>query len=122
MPQQSKIQSPKGGGGVLKFWTNGHGQRNCRSSHLMKFNPLTKQLFTEDGRLIKRMHCPFRLDWRKLQLTEDVGARRCGICQHEVTDTALRTEEELLALLAEHPEACLKVDLNQPNLTITYQS
>lgn len=88
----------------------------------MKFNPLTKRLFTNDGRLIKQLHCPFRLDWRKLQLTEHVGARRCGICEHEVTDTALRTEEELLELLAENPEACLKVDLNQPNLTITYQS
>lgn len=84
----------------------------------MKFNPLTKQLFTNDGRLIKRLHCPFRLDWRKLAATENPAARHCGICEHRVTDTAMLTEEELLELLSENPSACLKVDLNQPNLTI----
>jgi hypothetical protein len=87
----------------------------------MKFNPYTNRLFTDGGRLIKRLHCPFRLDWSKLGPTDDPAARRCDICQHAVTDTAQRTEEELLALMAENPQACLKVDLYQDNLTLTYQ-
>jgi len=88
----------------------------------MKFNPHTNRLFTDDGRLIKRLHCPFRLDWSKLGPTDDPAARRCDICQHAVTDTAHRTEAELLALMAENPHACLKVDLYQDNLTITYHN
>ena len=87
----------------------------------MKFNPHTHRLFTDDGRLIKRLHCPFRLDWSKLGPTDDPAARRCDICQHAVTDTALRSEDELLALMAGNPRACLKVDLSQDNLTLTYQ-
>lgn len=87
----------------------------------MKFNPHTNTLLTDDGRLIKRLHCAFRVDWNKLKPTDDPAARRCDICQHSITDTAQRTEEELLALLKENPQACLKVDLYQDNLTVTYQ-
>lgn len=87
----------------------------------MRFNPHTNRLFTDDGRLIKRLHCPFRLDWSKLGPTDDPASRRCGICQHAVTDTAHRTEAELLALMAENPQACLKVDLYQDNLSLTYR-
>ena len=87
----------------------------------MKFNPHTNRLFTDDGRLLKRLHCPFRLDWNKLGPTDDPGARSCHICQHAVTDTAQRTEDELLALMSANPKACLKVDLSQDNLTLTYQ-
>lgn len=86
----------------------------------MQFNPHTNTLLTDDGRLIKRLRCAFQVDWRRLGPTEDPAARRCDICQHAVTDTAQRTEQELLALMAAHPEACLKVDLYQDNLMVTY--
>ncbi len=87
----------------------------------MKYNPHTHRLFTDDGRLIKRLHCPFRLDWSKLGPTDDPAARRCDICQHAVTDTAQRSEDKLLALMAGNPRACLQVDLSQDNLTLTHQ-
>lgn len=93
----------------------------ARDPFAMKFNPHTNHLFTDDGRLIKRLHCPFRLGWNKLVPTDDPGARSCDICQHAVTDTAQRTEDELLALMAVNPKACLKVDLSQDHLTLTYQ-
>ena len=85
----------------------------------MLFKPTTQELFANDGRLIKRLSCPFKLDWNKLKPTDDPAARSCEICQHQVTDTALRTEEELLALVKDNPHACLKVDLNQDNLIVT---
>ena len=87
----------------------------------MKFNPHTQRLFTDDGRLIKQLHCPFHLDWSKLGPTDDPAARHCGICQHSVADTARFTDDELLALMADNPNACLKVDLYQDNLTLTYR-
>lgn len=87
----------------------------------MKFNPHTNRLFTDNGCLIKRLHCPFRLDWSKLGPTDDPNARHCGICQNAVTDTAHRTEQELVEIMTENPHACLKVDLYQDNLTLTYR-
>lgn len=87
----------------------------------MKFNPHTNKLFTDDGRLIKKLHCPFRLDWNKLGPSDDPAARRCDICQHAVTDTARLTEDDLLTLMKDNPKACLKVDLYQDNLTLTHR-
>lgn len=87
----------------------------------MQFNPHTSTLFADDGRLIKRLRCAFQVDWSKLGPTDDPAVRHCDLCQHAVTDTAQRTEEELLALMTENPQACLKVDLSQENLTLTYQ-
>jgi hypothetical protein len=87
----------------------------------MKFNPNTQQLFTDGGVLIKRLQCPFRLDWSKLRPTDDPSVRSCEICQHTVTDTAHHSEEYLLTLMQENPHACLKVDLSQPNLILTFR-
>ncbi|HRJ73317.1 MAG TPA: hypothetical protein PLS03_13920 [Terrimicrobiaceae bacterium] len=86
----------------------------------MKFNPLTKSLFTDDARLIKQLHCPFRVDWRKLKSGEDSSIRRCDICQHSITDTAFLTDAQLLGLMSDNPESCLKVNFAQDNLTIIY--
>lgn len=87
----------------------------------MKFNPLTKSLFTDDLRLIKRLHCPFRVDWSKLNQTNKTAVRSCDVCEHHITDTASFSDEEMLALLAKNSEACLKVNLNQDNVAIIYQ-
>jgi len=85
----------------------------------MKFDPRTSRLFTDDGRLIKQLYCPFVVDWEKLQPGGDPTARRCTICQHSVTDTANFTDEDLLQLMAKNPKACLKIDFDQSNLTLT---
>ena len=83
----------------------------------MKFNPHTNHLFTDDGRLIKRLHCPFRLDWNKLGPTDDPGARNCDICQHAVTDTAQFEGLEHEPTAAESLAA--GVDLQQPCVEVT---
>ena len=52
----------------------------------MKFNPITQRLFTDDRCLIKRLHCPFKVDWRKLEPTpKDATARACDRCHHSIT-------------------------------------
>lgn len=84
----------------------------------MKFNPLSNRLFTDDGRLIKRLHCPVRVDWSGLRPGSDHSSRCCDVCRHQITDTALFTDEQILTILADNPEACLKVNLAQNNLTI----
>lgn len=87
----------------------------------MKYNPLTRRLFTNDGRLLKQLHCPFRVEWDELQPEGDSSFRNCGICGHQITDTAMLDEQGALALLSAHPEACLKIDLEQDNVIIIHQ-
>ena len=86
----------------------------------MTFNPKTGELRTDAGQLIKRLHCPVRVAWADMAPAEaGQPYRTCATCQHPVYDTALHTEQVLLDLLAADPTACLKLHLDQPNLTVT---
>ena len=53
--------------------------------------------------------------------TDGAASRRCDICQHHITNTAMHNDAGMLTLMAENPDACLKVDLYQDNLSIIYQ-
>ena len=86
----------------------------------MKFNPHTNRLFTDDNRLIKQLVCPYRANWMRFTATSDPKARLCDVCDHRVTDTALMTEDEVVALMAADADACLKVDFDQDSLTIKW--
>lgn len=87
----------------------------------MRFNPLTKRLFTDEGKLLKQLHCPYRQDWHTLTVGENAGSRRCTLCDHQIMDTALMDEPGVQKLLEENPDACLKVSLEQDNITVTLQ-
>lgn len=85
----------------------------------MKYNPLTNELFTDDGRLLKKLHCPFVQQWEAM--TEAIPAYKiCDRCSKAVHDTALLNEDKVQQLINNNAHACFKVDLNQDNLTITY--
>ncbi|MCE2789754.1 MAG: hypothetical protein LW630_07570 [Saprospiraceae bacterium] len=85
----------------------------------MKFNPLNMHLYTDDGTLIKKMHCPYKMQWEDL---EESGApdRKCTRCNHSIVDTALLTDQALLDMMQDNPDTCLKIDLLQSNLKIQY--
>ena len=84
----------------------------------MSFDPITRQLFTSGGELIKQLECKFYVRWEDMTDEQDSLAGKCTICTRAVFDTALHTEDELVALLRNDPATCLKVDLNQHNLII----
>jgi hypothetical protein len=86
----------------------------------MLYNPVTKDLFTSDGRFLKRLHCPLNTAWDELEpdsSTDEV--RHCAACHHSVTDTALVSETALVQLLRQDPDACLKICVEQPNIELT---
>lgn len=87
----------------------------------MKYNPLTRRLFTNNGRLLKQLHCPFRVDWDDLAPLGDPTVRACDVCRHQITDTAMMDDQAVLALMTTHPDACLKVDFEQDNLIIIHR-
>ena len=87
----------------------------------MKFDPQTKRLYTDDLQLIKRLNCPLHKKWEDLQETKDIFVRCCDACKHPVIDTAYYTDDALKQLVTSHPQTCVKVDLDQMNLAISYE-
>lgn len=83
----------------------------------MKFDPIHNALYTDDGRLIKRLHCPKSLAWDELREGRPFQ-RFCAICEVNVIDTAQETEESMLDRMKKEPNSCLKLDIHQPNIKI----
>jgi hypothetical protein len=84
----------------------------------MKFDPGTRELFTDAGELVKVLRCPLRMCWK--QLTASVGSphRTCGECDRSVLDTATLSDAEVLAAVRSDPSTCLCVRASQENLTL----
>lgn len=80
----------------------------------MKFDPISEDLYTDGGEFVKQMNCPYKVKWENLEVT-DSNARMCSNCDHEIIDTELLSDDELLDLVKNNPSTCLKIDLNQNN-------
>jgi hypothetical protein len=83
----------------------------------MIFDPLTKILYTENGELIKRLFCPYKIYWTNLE-TSNSKARSCSECDRQIIDTDELTDNELLGIIRQNPDTCIKIDLNQENIQI----
>lgn len=83
----------------------------------MKFDPLTKDIYTDKGVFIKTMKCPYKMTWDNLEITNST-MRKCTNCDHLIVDTESISDEDLLKIVRQNPATCLKIDLNQHNLKI----
>lgn len=83
----------------------------------MKFNPTTKQLFTNEGVLIKKLHCPYEVKWDSLG-TVASRQRYCGFCDKNIIDIVHLDDKAVLAIVAQDPSACLKLDIRDPNIRV----
>ncbi len=83
----------------------------------MKFDPLKKDIYTDNGVFIKRMDCPYKMNWNKMEIINRT-TRKCSNCNHSILDTASIPDEELLKLVRLNPGTCLKIDLNQQNIKV----
>lgn len=83
----------------------------------MKFNPLTKEIYTDKGEFIKKMNCPYKMNWDNFE-EGNLTSRKCAICEHLITDTKNFSDEEMLNIVQQNPDICLKIDLNQNNIKI----
>ncbi|RVU01270.1 hypothetical protein EOD41_04700 [Mucilaginibacter limnophilus] len=88
----------------------------------MKYNPITQQLFTNTGAFLKELYCPLAKTWEQLEPTSNAQAKLCSTCNQAVYDTAKLSDTKVQAMLQNATETCLKVDLNQENLTITHET
>jgi hypothetical protein len=81
------------------------------------FNIKNNTLYTNKGELIKKLSCPFKIEWEELNVV-GIEKRRCDKCSHLILDSGKFRDEELLGILNENPSTCLMVDFNQSNLTL----
>ncbi|MDT3403734.1 hypothetical protein [Mucilaginibacter terrae] len=86
----------------------------------MQYNPITQELYTDTGTFLKKLHCPLAKRWEQLDPMSTAQAKTCSTCDKAVYDTSLLEDSALQELLQNASDTCLKVDLNQQNLTITY--
>jgi hypothetical protein len=87
----------------------------------MKFNPITNKLFCDDGGFIKKLHCPFKVEWESLIGNSENSNRRCGICERDIIDTNHLNDTEIQSIILDNPNTCLKLNFNQDNLQIVYK-
>ena len=83
----------------------------------MKFDPLTKDIYTDKDEFVKRMNCPFKMIWDNLEATKST-LRKCENCDHLIVDTEGLSDDELVKIVRQNPDTCLKIDLNQHNIKI----
>lgn len=84
----------------------------------MKFNPITRRLFTDGSVPIKTLSCPYTMKWSGLRALGSGGARLCAVCERQIVDTAGMTDGAVLELVRQDESQCLKVDLSQGNVRV----
>jgi hypothetical protein len=83
----------------------------------MKFDPITKDIYTDKNEFVKTMNCPYKMNWDNLEVINSTS-RKCTNCDHLIVDTAYLTDGNLLKIIRINPDTCLKIDLNQQNIKI----
>jgi len=85
----------------------------------MKINPSTKEIFTDTGTFVKRLHCPISMMWKDM-MENGSNTRACSHCDKTIYDTEHLSDAEIEHLLVKNPQACLKISLDQDNVKIVH--
>ena len=83
----------------------------------MRISLKTKELTTDAGEFLKKLHCPLQKTWTTMEPTSQY-TRTCTSCSRQVHDTAQMTDGQLKRLLAKDPTTCLAVSPTQLNCTV----
>lgn len=85
----------------------------------MLYNPATRNLFTDEKVFLKKLYCPYVLNWiDDFSSINDTDDKHCAICDKTVVETKSLTDEEIKVMIEKDPEICLKFDLDQDNIRV----
>ena len=74
---------------------------------------IDKNIYTEQGKFLKKIECPKRVTLRDLKQKKD-NKLYCKNCERNIIDTNYISEENLISLLIKDKETCLKISLSNP--------
>jgi len=78
----------------------------------MKFNPVTKRLFTDSNDFIKQLHCPVGVSWSEMSIIEGQEDRSCATCNKSIKDISNKSDSQVVRLVKDDPQICIKLDIN----------
>lgn len=84
----------------------------------MIFKLATKELFSDDGSFIKKLHCPYYMKWQKMNDIDGTSDKMCSVCDKTIFDTEKMNDEQVVNLVNKNPDTCLKVDIKQKNISV----
>ena len=84
----------------------------------MIFKLATKELYSDEGLLIKKLHCPRLIKWQSMSKVDGSQNKICSSCRKSITDTEAMSDEQVINLIGRDSEACLKVGLGQENIKV----
>jgi hypothetical protein len=83
----------------------------------MVYDTKTRELKTDDGKLLKKISCPLHKNWHELTvLRGDDNSRQCESCQKIVRDIGGMTDEEAVAFFRDNPRACVYLGSRHGNI------
>jgi hypothetical protein len=75
----------------------------------MKYKIETKELYTDNGLLVKKMQCPKVVYWVNMMPGKNDIERICSHCNKSVLNVDFFSDDEILFLLNKRPETCIKI-------------
>lgn len=84
----------------------------------MIFKLTTKELFSDEGSFIKKLHCPYLMKWKNMNKINGVPDRMCSVCDKTIFDTEAMSDKQVVSLVEKNSDACLKLNLNQKNISV----
>lgn len=70
-------------------------------------------IYAENGECLKKIACPKPVSYRNMSRISD-QASMCRECDHIVHNTDFMSEDEIINLLKDNPQACLKISVFNP--------
>lgn len=70
-------------------------------------------IYAENGEWLKKMACPKPVSYREMKQISDQAAM-CRECDRLVHNTDFMSESDIVELLKDYPEDCLKISIFNP--------
>jgi len=83
----------------------------------MKYLSETRQLLSDNGKVIKQLTCPLRKKWGNLLKTDARDTkRRCCECNKDVLDISTFSEKQVMAIVENEPDVCVCIRADSPTI------
>jgi hypothetical protein len=84
----------------------------------MKFNPVSNNLYSDDGDFLKTLYCPKNLSRVELLQSNSPNINYCKLCNETVLDTSSLSDAIVSEILKRDRDQCVLLTLEQDNISV----